>query len=137
MTGIEDSGARIVSTHHQDEHIGQEALDRRGRRRQLVAGGGVVALLATMWFVYDASDASPTLEVSSVEIATVVRGPVFRDVRAEGLIVAAESRPVIASSAGRIRLLVTVGQKVERSQVLGAIQNPSLESELRAQEADL
>ncbi|HEV2904651.1 MAG TPA: HlyD family efflux transporter periplasmic adaptor subunit [Pyrinomonadaceae bacterium] len=119
---------------------------RRNRRTHIIVYS-VVGLFAISIITFGVSrlrPASPSLERSTALIETVKRGPMLRDVRGSGTLVAEDIRIIAASTAGRVeRVLVQPGTEVGPGTVLLELSNSELkqsavdaEYQLKAAEAE-
>ncbi|MGZ5434427.1 MAG: efflux RND transporter periplasmic adaptor subunit [Pyrinomonadaceae bacterium] len=102
---------------------------RRSRRTRIIVYS-VVGLFAISIITFGVSrlrPASPSLERSTALIETVKRGPMLRDVRGSGTLVAEDIRIIAASTAGRVeRVLVQPGTEVGPGTVLLELSNSEL-----------
>jgi HlyD family secretion protein len=102
---------------------------RRSRRTHIIVYS-VVGLFAISIITFGVSrlrPASPSLERSTALIETVKRGPMLRDVRGSGTLVAEDIRIIAASTAGRVeRVLVQPGTEVGPGTVLLELSNSEL-----------
>jgi len=102
---------------------------RRSRRTHIIVYS-VVGLFAISIIAFGVSrlrPASPSLERSTALIETVKRGPMLRDVRGSGTLVAEDIRIIAASTAGRVeRVLVQPGTEVGPGTVLLELSNSEL-----------
>ena len=119
---------------------------RRSRRTYIVVYS-VLGLLAVSIITLGVSrlrPAAPSLERSTAVIETVKRGPMLRDVRGTGTLVAEDVRVIASSTAGRVeRVLAHPGTAVTPGTILVELSNPELqqsaldtEYQLRAADAD-
>lgn len=101
----------------------------------LGAAAGVVVLAVTLapslqrW-----ARAEQSVDLDRLQIATVVRGDLQRDVSAQGRVVAANHPRLYSPAQGIVSLTVKAGEAVKAGQVLATITSPDLKSQL-AQEA--
>ncbi len=102
------------------------------RIRLLLAGAGalVVALVLIWPAVQRWARAEQSVDFSRLQIATVTRGDLERDVSAQGRIVAANHPKLYSPSQGIVTLAVKPGESVRAGQVLARIASPDLESQL-------
>lgn len=118
-----------------------------GRRRNiriLYASGGVIALAAITLGLSHLKPAAPSVERATVWVDSVKRGPLVRQVRGLGTLVAEEIRWIPAQTTGRVeRVLVKPGTMVKADTVLLELSNPELdvqaldaEWQLKAAEAE-
>jgi HlyD family secretion protein len=112
---------------------------RSQRRRYLLRGGGVAALVAIgVLALCQVKPAAPSVEASSLWIDTVRRGPLLVQVHGSGTLVPEDIHWVAAASDGRIeRVLVQPGTRVSAESVLVEISNPELQQSAREAELDL
>jgi HlyD family secretion protein len=88
--------------------------------------------LVTRW-----ANATVTVPIERLRIATVTRGDLVRDVSVQGRVVAAVSPTLYAPAAGSITLEVEAGADVKQGQVLAVIDSPELANELQQAESAL
>jgi HlyD family secretion protein len=95
-----------------------------------MGGATFVLLLAVIWVtapvVQRWSNATVTVPLERLRLATVERGDLVRDVSVQGRVVAAISPTLYASAAGTITLQVDAGSNVEEGQILAIIDSPAL-----------
>ncbi|MFY9619379.1 MAG: HlyD family efflux transporter periplasmic adaptor subunit [Pyrinomonadaceae bacterium] len=102
---------------------------RRSRRTHIIVYSvvGLFAISIISFGVSRLRPASPSLERSTALIETVKRGPMLRDVRGSGTLVAEDIRIIAASTAGRVeRVLVQPGTEVGPGTVLLELSNSEL-----------
>lgn len=117
----------------------------RLRRRIFVGAIAAVALTGITVVLARLKPAAPTVDVKSVWIDTVKRGPMVRQVRGTGTLVPEEIRWIAARTQGRVdRIVLRPGAVVEPDSVLLILSNPDVEqaaagadSQLKAAEAEL
>ncbi|MBW3163205.1 efflux RND transporter periplasmic adaptor subunit [Ferrimonas balearica] len=118
---------------------GQDVQRQPPRRlRGLWLGLLATALLVSggyLWAQYGQGQQS--VRASRLQLATVERGDMVREVAARGRIVAANAPVLFSPSAGHINLQVQAGEIVEQGQVLARIDSPELEAQLSQQQAIL
>lgn len=128
---------KIADTSAQDVRIAPKS----NRNRKIVGGGILVVLLALVWIATPAvkrwADASVTVPLERLRLATVTRGDLVRDVSVQGRVVAAVSPTLYAPAPGTITLHVEAGATVSATQVLAVIDSPELENELRQADSAL
>ena len=81
------------------------------------------------------ANATVTVPLDRVRLATVTRGDLVRDVSVQGRVVAAVSPTLYATAAGTITLEVEAGEAVSRGQVLAVVDSPELTNQLRQLES--
>ncbi|MEO0576369.1 MAG: efflux RND transporter periplasmic adaptor subunit [Pseudomonadota bacterium] len=91
----------------------------------IIAIGIFIVSTAATWLRTDLS-----MPRERLRTATVTRGLFVRDVAIQGQVVAAIKPTLFASSAGRVKLLVSAGDSVSAGQPLATIASPALEAEL-------
>ncbi|MFL6195688.1 MAG: efflux RND transporter periplasmic adaptor subunit [Thermoanaerobaculia bacterium] len=104
----------------------------------LAAGGGIaiaVALVAPSLQRWARADQS--VDLDRLQVATVVRGDLQRDVSSQGRIVAANHPRLYSPAQGIVSLAVRPGEAVKAGQVLATIASPDLEAELAQERARL
>jgi HlyD family secretion protein len=109
------------------------------RTRLLLAGAGVLVItLVLIWpAVQRWARAEQSVDFSRLQIATVTRGDLERDVSAQGRIVAANHPKLYSPSQGIVTLAVNPGESVRAGQVLATIASPDLESQLAQERSRL
>ena len=112
--------------------VREGVAEKKRRRRLLVGGAGVIAILSITLGLSRLKPAAPTVDKETVFIDTVRRGPLMRQVRGPGLLVP-ETEGILqisASTDARVeRLLVQPGSPVMPDTVLLVMSNPSLETD--------
>src|SRR5687768_13111314 len=108
----------------------------RRRKRWLIAGGIVLALVGITVAVARLKPAAPTVERNLVWIDTVKRGPMLRQVRGIGTLVPEEITWIAARTQGRVdRIVQRPGAKVAPDDVILVLTNPDVRQ--AAADADL
>lgn len=109
---------------------------RKKRKRLLLAGAGVLVLLAIMLGVAWLGPALPSADRSSLWIGTVKRGDMLREVRATGTLVPRHKRWISAATAAQVEeILVWPGTRVKPDTVLMKLDNPEVADALRNAQA--
>jgi HlyD family secretion protein len=97
-------------------------------RRNLMIGGGVVALVAITTWTLSLDPASQTIERSAVLIDSVRKGDVVREVRGPGTLVPEHIRWITAQASARVeRLASESGKEVGDGELLLELSNPDLQ----------
>lgn len=127
----------IRDTSGQDRPLSKPTIERPWRRRlsRIVIALAVVAGLGYVvrgWF-----GAERSVESGALRIARVERGPLVRDIVADGVVVAANSPTLYAIAAGTVDYHVRLGDKVTKDQPLATIASPELQSRLTQEQATL
>jgi len=117
-------------------------LAPRSKRNERIVGGGlVVVLIALVWLAVPVvtrwANATVSVPLDRLRIATVTRGDLVRDVSVQGRVVAAVSPTLYAPAAGSITLEVDAGAAVEPGQVLAVVDSPELDSQLQQAQSSL
>ena len=109
------------------------------RRKRLILGGVSIVVLAAVWITIPTvqrwANASVSVPVDRVRIATVHRGDLVRDVSVQGRVVAAVSPTLYASASGTITLDVEAGERVLEGQVVASVVSPELTNLLQQAES--
>ena len=97
-------------------------------RRNLIIGGGVLALVVITAWTLTLDPASQTIERSAVLIDSVRKGDVVREVRGPGTLVPEHIRWITAQTSARVeRLTSESGQAVSSGELLLELSNPDLQ----------
>jgi len=97
-------------------------------RRNLLIGGGVLALVVITAWTLTLDPASQTIERSAVLIDSVRRGDVVREVRGPGTLVPEHIRWITAQTSARVeRLASESGKEVNAGDLLLELSNPDLQ----------
>jgi len=98
-------------------------------------------MIAVAWFVTPGvqrwANASVSVPVDRVRVATVTRGDLVQDVSVQGRVVAAVSPTLYATASGTITLLAEAGERVLEGQVLATVVSPELTNQLQQAESTL
>ncbi|HNP35547.1 MAG TPA: efflux RND transporter periplasmic adaptor subunit [Woeseiaceae bacterium] len=128
---IGESALKIADTSSQDVKL----APRSKLKPRLVLAAVILALLTGAWLATPAlerwANATETVPMDRVRIATVSRGDLVRDVSVQGRVVAAVRPTLYASASGTITLSVEAGQQVTEGQVLATVDSPELTSQLQ------
>jgi HlyD family secretion protein len=113
-------------------------LKAKRRRQAIMAGIGVVALIAVSVWVMNLEPAAPTVDANAAWTGKVTRGSMVREVRGSGTLVPEDIRWITASTSGRVeRLLLRAGAQVKPDTVILELSNPDLQNRMRAAELAL
>src|SRR5947209_12871074 len=118
--------------------------EKKKRRRIIWGAIALVAILLVTLGLGQLKPAAPTVDKATVWVDTVQRGPMQREVRGPGTLVAEDIRYIPAIVDGRIeRIPALPGVTVTKDTLLLEMSNPDLEqnaaeaeSQLKAAEAD-
>ena len=94
----------------------------------------VLAWFAAPW-VQRWADATISLPMDRIRLATVSRGDLIRDVSVQGRVVAAVSPTLYSTASGSITLHVDAGERVIEGQVVAVVDSPDLASQLEQAES--
>ena len=98
----------------------------------MIAGAWFVTPVVQRW-----ANASVSVPVDRVRVATVTRGDLVQDVSVQGRVVAAVSPTLYATASGTITLLAEAGERVIEGQVLATVVSPELTNQLQQAESTL
>ncbi|PCI62622.1 MAG: efflux transporter periplasmic adaptor subunit [Gammaproteobacteria bacterium] len=96
-----------------------------------------VSLLLLSYFAYGSYHSDRSIARNKVQIDTVVRGTLERDINAVGKIVAANAPIIYGSARGTITLSVKPGDAIEKNQLIATINSPELLNQLQQEQASL
>jgi HlyD family secretion protein len=103
----------------------------RRRQRTLYAVGGIVAIAIVTVALSRLKPAAPSVEVSTLVIDSVRRGPMVREVRGPGSLAPESPNFISAVTSGRVdRVYLRPGAHVEANTVLFDMSNPDVELSL-------
>ena len=108
---------------------------RSKRVRNVVVATLSIAVIGLSWVATPSvkrwANATVSVPLERVRLATVTRGDLVRDVSVQGRVVAAISPTLYASAAGTITLEVEAGERVLEGQILASVDSPELASQLQ------
>ncbi len=111
-------------------------LERRKRKRWLLAGAALAAVMAAGIALATFEPMAPRVDAKTLYIDVVTRGDLLRRVRGTGTLVPRDQRWIAAAAQGRVeRVLVRPGAEVAADTVLVELSNPELQQ--LAEEASL
>jgi len=125
-----DADVKIADTSGQDIK-----LEPPGKKKLYVVSGFsvltilVIGFFAAPWLQRWAN-ATISVPMERVRVATVTRGDLVRDVAVQGRVVAAVSPTLYAAAGGTITLSADAGEQVLAGQVVAEVDSPELESQL-------
>lgn len=96
----------------------------------------VLAALSAHAFISN-SNTSHSVDRGMLQIATVERGALLRDIVANGQIVAANAPQLYSPEQGYVNLKVKAGEEVVKGQLVATVDSPTLANELKQQQAEL
>ncbi len=81
--------------------------------------------------------AEQSVDLDRLQIATVTRGDLQRDVAVQGSVVAANHPRLYSPAQGIVALAVKAGEAVRKGQILATVESPDLKSQLAQEQARL
>ena len=106
-----------------------------------MAGGALLLIIVLAWLAAPAfqrwANATISVPIDRVRLATVTRGDLVRDVSVQGRVVAAVSPTLYSTAPGTITLQVEAGERVIEGQVVSIVDSPDLSNELEQAESSL
>ncbi len=124
----------IKDTSGQDTVV---ASPKRSPKKFIIAAVALVLVALSAHAMINTSGASHSIDRTSVQIATVERGDLLRDIVANGRIVAANAPQLYSPERGFVNLQVKAGEDVIKGQVVAQVDSPELANELKQQQAEL
>ncbi len=127
----------IQGTENQDIQRKQSSGSRFGHTAKAVVAFAAISLM--LWgsyqLMFNQVQASLVMPKAGVPLGTVSRGDFVRDLAVQGKVVAANAPTLFSQQAGQIRLLKQPGEPVTIGDLLAVIASPSLENDLKQQQA--
>lgn len=128
----------IQETNSMDQIVTKGPGISRRTKLLLAGAGALIVALGLIWpAVQRWARAEQSVDLSRLQIATVTRGDLERDVSAQGRIVAANHPKLYSPSQGIVTLAVRPGESVRAGQVLATIASPDLDSRLAQERSRL
>jgi HlyD family secretion protein len=128
---------KIADTSGQDIRLKPKSR----RNRTVIASTAVIVVIAAIWIfapvVQRWANATVTVPMDRLRIATVSRGDLVRDVSVQGKVVAAVSPTLYAAAPGTITMRVQAGESVDAGQIVATIDSPELSNQLSQAQATL
>lgn len=112
-------------------------LSRKTKGWLAVGGGLAIALAALAPSFQRWARAEQSVDLDRLQVATVVRGDLQRDVSTQGRIVAANHPRLYSPAQGIVSVTVKAGQAVKTGQVLAIVASPDLDAQLAQERARL
>ncbi|OBP15451.1 efflux transporter periplasmic adaptor subunit [Rheinheimera sp. SA_1] len=125
----------IQGTAQQDIAIKASTKQNPVRKILLVGAVAGTLWLSWQWLFAGGAQASLVIPRQQVQIGTVSRGDFVRDLAVHGKVVAANAPTLFSQQAGQIRLLKQPGEPVTLGDLLAVIDSPTLENEVKQQQA--
>ena len=126
----------IQETDSMDQIVDKAPGLSRRMKMGLAAIAGVLILAAVLapslqrW-----ARAEQSVDLDRLQIATVTRGDLQRDVSVQGSVVAANHPRLYSPAQGIVALAVKAGEAVRKGQILATIESPDLKSQLAQEQA--
>ncbi len=128
---------KIADTSGQDIQLEPEG----NRKLYIGLAAGLIVILLVGWLVAPWlqrwANATISVPMERVRIATVTRGDLVRDVAIQGRVVAAVSPTLYATAPGTITLHVEAGEQVLAGQLVGSVDSPELTNQLKQAQSTL
>jgi len=128
---------KIADTSAQDVQL----APRNRKNRQIMGGSILVLLLAVIWIAVPVvkrwANATVTVPIDRLRVATVSRGDLVRDVSVQGRVIAAISPTLYSTAAGSITLYVEAGAAVEEGKLVAVVDSPELANTLQQAQSSL
>ncbi|MBU1310786.1 MAG: HlyD family efflux transporter periplasmic adaptor subunit [Gammaproteobacteria bacterium] len=127
----------IQGTEQQDKIMQQPAKARL--RRYLPATVISITVVVLAWALSQSlgESASLVLPRNQLQLATVQRGDLVRDIAVQGRIVAANAPTLYSQETGQVQLFKQPGEAVTLGDLLATITSPALQNDLQQQQAVL
>jgi HlyD family secretion protein len=125
----------IEETSSMDQVVAPRRGLSRGVKLLLAGGVGLLVLVVLALPVLRRWDRA--VDLDRLQLSTVERGELVRDVSAEGRVVAANHPKLFSPAQGIVHLSVKAGQAVKAGVVLATLESPELGSQLAQERAHL
>ncbi|WP_395338207.1 efflux RND transporter periplasmic adaptor subunit [Ningiella sp. W23] len=128
----------IKDTSATDEHISSTKLSKKNYINivaviALIAFVGILSVNALSF----SGTAARSIDRELLQLATVERGDIVRDVLASGRIVAANAPQLYSPEQGFVTLMVKAGDKVDAGQLVASVDSPELDNQLKQHQSEL
>jgi HlyD family secretion protein len=124
----------IRDTSGQDSMV---AAPKKTLRNVSFAAAALLVVAVSAQAIINGQSAAKSMNRSQVQIATVERGDLVRDVVAMGKVVAANAPQVYSPEQGFVDLQVKAGDEVTLGQVIAVVESPELNNQLSQQRSEL
>lgn len=124
----------IRDTSGQDSMV---AAPKKTFRNVTIAAAALLVVAVSAQAIINGQSAAKSMSRSQVQIATVERGDLVRDVVAMGKVVAANAPQVYSPEQGFVDLKVKAGDEVTLGQVIAVVESPELNNQLSQQRSEL
>ena len=128
----------IQETDSMDQVIDKApGLSRRVKIGLAAVAGTVILTAALAPSLQRWARAEQSVDLDRLQIATVVRGDLQRDVSVQGSVVAANHPRLYSPAQGIVALAVKAGEAVRKGRILATVESPDLKSQLAQEQARL
>lgn len=110
---------------------------RNWRKPILIVIASCLVLMIVAEAILSNSSATESVSRASLQIATVERGDLIRDIAATGRVVAANAPQVYSPQEGLATLLVRAGDEVKKGQDVALVDSPELQNQLQQEQSEL
>lgn len=110
---------------------------RNSIKRLFFIAVALIAIALSAHAILNTASAAKSVDRASVQIATVERGDLVRDIAATGRIVAANAPQVYSPEEGLVTLLVRAGDSVSKGQQIARVDSPQLQNQLQQERSEL
>lgn len=110
---------------------------KKSPKKLIMATAALILAAVSAHAFINSSDVSHSIDRASVQIATVERGELLRDIVANGRIVAANAPQLYSPEQGYVNLQVNAGEDVVKGQIVAVVDSPQLDNELKQQLSEL
>jgi HlyD family secretion protein len=107
------------------------------KRNLIVSAVVAILLIAATVGLMSQPSASRSINRAALQIATLERGDLVRDVLATGRIVAANAPQLYSPAQGFVDLKVKAGDSVTNGELIALVESPELENELKQQKSEM
>lgn len=100
----------------------------------------IVAMILVAWSAHailNSPSTNRSIDLATVQIATLERGDLVRDISSTGRIVAANAPQLYSPEQGFVDLKVKAGDRVEKGQLVAEVDSPELQNELKQQHSEM
>ncbi|MDX1678742.1 efflux RND transporter periplasmic adaptor subunit [Arsukibacterium sp.] len=128
----------IQGTEQQDIIMQRPVKSRLRRFGPVIAIASVTIILTLALFqTMAANGASIVVARNQLQLATVIRGDLVRDIAVQGRIVAANAPTLYSQETGQVELFKQPGEAVSQGDIVATITSPALQNDLQQQQAVL
>ncbi|RUO35964.1 efflux transporter periplasmic adaptor subunit [Aliidiomarina shirensis] len=126
----------IQDTSQQDRVIERPTKETSKRVIFIMFATIFIAILVIAFFQFSSTTSGLVVKRNQLQIATVVRGDLLRDISVQGRIVAANAPTLYSRELGQVQLFKQPGESVLEGELLASVASPELQSNLQ-QEASI